>query len=116
MTSIFDVVTADAKYMKELLEDGSLTSVDLVDRCLLQIARYDGYLHAMLSTPSRESLRDIASDLDKKRKKGELKSPLHGIPIIIKVAQSLVRYWCRWLIDKGQHCYASRSGYENFCW
>ena len=89
MPSPFNVITADAKYVKSLLEDGTLTSVDLVDRYLEQIERYDGCLHAMLSIPSRQSLRATASDLDELRKRKILKSPLHGIPVIIKVAQSL---------------------------
>ncbi|KAK4456218.1 putative amidase [Podospora aff. communis PSN243] len=80
----FDVLTADAKQLADLLDKGSLKSVDLVDRYLDQIEKHDGYLHAVISKPSRQALHAIARGLDEERKAGKLSSGLHGIPIVIK--------------------------------
>ena len=84
-TAAFNVLTADVKLLKNLLEKGTLKSTDLVNRYLDQIEKHDGYLHSMLSKPTRQSLQTIASSLDEERKAGSIRSPLHGIPIIIKV-------------------------------
>ena len=86
MTSAFDVLTADARTLKELLAEGSLKSVDLVDRYLEQIEKHDGYLHAVMSIPPKDNLLATAATLDEERKSGKLRSPLHGLPIIIKVS------------------------------
>ncbi|RHZ70336.1 hypothetical protein CDV55_108201 [Aspergillus turcosus] len=80
----WDVLTADTKHLANLLHEGSLTSVQLVEICLEQIAKHDGYLHAMLSIPPRESLLATAATLDDERRSGTVRSPLHGIPIILK--------------------------------
>ena len=74
--------------MISLLEKGHLKSIDLVDCCLKQIEKYDNQIHAILSMPSRQNLRGIASKLDKEREVGSLRGPLHGIPVVIKVARS----------------------------
>ena len=87
LTAGFDILTTDAKHLKELLDKKVLKSVDIVDRYLDQIDRYDDYFHAILSTPSREALHSIASKLDKERDSGRpLRGPFHGIPIVVKVS------------------------------
>lgn len=80
----FDILTADVKLLQSLLASG-VGSVDLVKTYLDQIRRHNDYLHAMLSMPSEERPLEIARRLDQERKDGEIRSPLHGIPIIIKV-------------------------------
>jgi hypothetical protein len=87
MTSTFDVLTADVVTLQDLLAKGSLKSVDLVDRYLEQIEKHDDYLHAVLFIPPKDNLLATASALDEERKLGRLRSPLHGLPIIIKVSQ-----------------------------
>lgn len=83
------IANADAKSLLRLLESGSLKSVDIVNQCLDQIEKHDGYLHAMLSMPPRQALRAVASSLDDERAAGRLRGPLHGIPVIIKVRRPL---------------------------
>ena len=80
-----DVLTADVKLLQNLLENGRTTSVNLVDSYLAQVHKHDGYLHAMLSMPSRDSLRNAAAKLDEERLRKKIRSPLHGIPIVVKV-------------------------------
>lgn len=46
----------------------------------------------MLTMPSREALQTIAMALDKERAAGKVRSKLHGIPVILKVKQSITTY------------------------
>ena len=84
----FDVFTADVKLLQNRLANGSLQSIDLVEAYLAQILKHDSYLHAMLYIAPEASLVQTAKLLDQERAAGMLRSPLHGIPIIIKVTQS----------------------------
>ncbi|KAK4147940.1 amidase signature domain-containing protein [Dichotomopilus funicola] len=80
----FDLLTIDAKGLQGLLDQGELTSLDLVRQCLTQIQQHDGNLHAMISITPTDVLEEIARLLDRERAGGKLRGPLHGIPITIK--------------------------------
>ncbi|KAJ5098877.1 hypothetical protein N7532_005878 [Penicillium argentinense] len=79
-----DVLSIDARALQTLLENGKVTSLDLVRRYVAQIERFDGNLHAMIQTTSTEILEKTAKSLDEERASGKIRSPLHGIPITIK--------------------------------
>ncbi|KAH6847068.1 amidase signature domain-containing protein [Chaetomium sp. MPI-CAGE-AT-0009] len=79
-----DLLTIDAKGLQSLLADREFTSLDLVRRCLAQIDRHDGNLHAMLKTTPIQILEETARSLDRERAVGILRGPLHGIPILVK--------------------------------
>jgi amidase len=70
---------------KLLSANSGVTSRVLIQQYLDQISQYDGYLHSIIQLAPREVLDKIANDLDEERAKGKLRSPLHGVPIIIKV-------------------------------
>lgn len=78
-----DLLTATAWDLQGQLTTGRLTSVELVKQCLEQIKKHDEYLHAVLAT-SPVALVE-AEKLDRERRQGELRGPLHGIPILVKV-------------------------------
>ncbi|KAK1833216.1 amidase signature domain-containing protein [Podospora conica] len=81
------LLTASAAELQALLHSGDLTSVQLVKACLNQIAKYDRSgptLRAIVATPSKEEVLSIAARLDKERAAGQVRGPLHGIPIIVK--------------------------------
>lgn len=80
-----DVLTADIKTLQHWLQHGHGTSATLVELYLSQIHKHDGYLHAMIQTRSLDLLLETARTLDQERQAGNLRGPLHGIPIIIKV-------------------------------
>lgn len=91
MTSNNDIelIKASANELQQQLQDGSLTSVQLVERCLAQIEahNYKGMsLHAVISVAPREKVLAVARNLDEERKRGKARSPLHGIPIVLKVS------------------------------
>jgi amidase len=82
------LLTASATELQALLQNGDLTSVQLVEACLNQIAKYDQSgptLRAIVSTPPEEHILSVAERLDKERAAGRIRGPLHGIPIIVKV-------------------------------
>ncbi|KAG0648046.1 amidase [Hyphodiscus hymeniophilus] len=115
-TAALNVLTADVKLLKTLLERGTLKSADLVNWYLDQIEKHDGYLHAMLSKPTRQKLQIIASSLDEERRAGTIRSPLHGIPIIIKVSLVPLQTVVPEIIIIGQYRYSSKPGYDYNGW
>lgn len=74
-----DVLTATASELRKLLQNGEVSSVQLVDLYLSQIERHNHRglkLNAMISTPPKENLLDIAKSLDDERAAGP--SPWHS--------------------------------------
>lgn len=88
MAQSHNVLTATVNDIQRLLESGQ-SSVQLVESYLAQVERHDGYLHAMICTAPKADLLRVAGSLDQERKRGELKGPLHGVPIILKVSSGL---------------------------
>lgn len=112
---LFNVLTADLKLLQSLLGDGSLQSIDLVEAYLAQIHKHDDYLHAMVSIAPQYSLVTRAKLLDQERKNGQLRGPLHGIPIILKVNHICPdRFPC--VNDEGQYCNPPQPWNDNICW
>lgn len=84
----FDPLTTSANDLAALLSSNRLGSVDIVTQYLEQIARRDPSLHAFVSVAPRDLLLRVAAELDRERLQGQTRSPLHGIPIVIKVPPS----------------------------
>lgn len=71
------------------LQNGTLTSVQLVDYYLDAIAKNNEHgleLRAVIQTAPREGVRKLAWEMDDERRRGKVRGPLHGVPIIVKVA------------------------------
>lgn len=64
------------------MKEGKLTSRRLVEMYLERIRQIDTKTHSVLET-NPDALA-IADQLDKERKRGKVRSPLHGIPVLIK--------------------------------
>ncbi|KAI1330536.1 amidase signature domain-containing protein [Xylariaceae sp. FL0255] len=82
-----DVLTTTAQELQGYLKDGSLTSKIIVLLYYQQINRHNktgAKLNAMISTAPLDQLIARATELDKERLEGRVRSPLHGIPIIVK--------------------------------
>jgi amidase len=77
-----DLATATRAELRAALEKKKTTSVALVQGYLARIADCNDELHAVIATNSH-ALRDAAT-LDRERKAGKIRGPLHGIPVIIK--------------------------------
>jgi amidase len=73
---------------------GSLTSEKLVRLCLARIAAYDHQgpsLNAVLAVNPKAL--EIARALDAERKAKGPRSPLHGIPVVLKDNYNLIYAW-----------------------
>ncbi|OAG13532.1 amidase family protein [Alternaria alternata] len=79
-----DPLTATASELQARLTAKAVTSKDLVDLYLGQIARHNDYLKAIIATTPRDLLYQRAVDLDKERADGVFRGPLHGIPVLLK--------------------------------
>ncbi len=78
----FSVVEASISEMRTTLEQGRVTSRELVTQYLARIAMYEDKLHAAL-TVNHNALQE-ADALDRERAQGRVRGPLHGIPIALK--------------------------------
>ncbi len=81
----FEVAEASVLELQEALEEGRLTSRQLVDHYLDRIAAYD-VAGPELNTITRLNPRagDEAEALDRERAAGTVRGPLHGIPVLMK--------------------------------
>ncbi|PYV08788.1 MAG: hypothetical protein DMG07_24755, partial [Acidobacteria bacterium] len=76
------VVEATIPQMRAAMEQGRVTSRELVRQYLERIAFYEDKLHAAI-TVNRDALRE-AEALDRERAQGKVRGPLHGIPVALK--------------------------------
>jgi amidase len=86
-----NVLTATAADLGKLLNEGTLTSEEAVSEYLKQIETYNGYLHAVISTPPMDTVLALARKLDQERLSGRVRGPLHGIPVLVKVRLAAVQ-------------------------
>jgi amidase len=78
-TELIEVTISD---LQAKMKSGQLTSRRLVEMYLERIKQVDIRTHSVLEL-NPDALA-IADSLDKERKKGKTRGPLHGIPILIK--------------------------------
>jgi amidase len=78
----FTVVESTISGMRQALEDGRVTSRELVQQSLTRIALYEDRLNAIIAVNPR-ALAD-ADERDRERAVGKIRGPLHGIPIALK--------------------------------
>jgi amidase len=78
----FSVVEASIPEMQAALRSGRVTSRELVTQYLIRIATYEDKLNAAI-TVNPKALEE-ADALDRERKAGKIRGPLHGIPIALK--------------------------------
>jgi amidase len=78
----FTVVEATIAEMRTAMEQGRVTSRQLVQQYLTRIGTYEDRLHAAI-TVNPDALT-IAAERDRERAQGKIRGPLHGIPIALK--------------------------------
>ena len=78
----FDVVEATIPEMQHAMEEGRITSRELVEAHLLRIALYEERVNATIAV-NASALAD-ADRLDRERAEGRVRGPLHGIPVALK--------------------------------
>jgi amidase len=78
----FTVVEATIPAMRDAMEQGRVTSRELVLQYLTRIATYEDKLHAAI-TVNRDALQE-ADERDRERAQKRVRGPLHGIPVALK--------------------------------
>ncbi len=78
----FSVVEATIPQMRAAMEQGRVTSRELVIQSLMRIATYEESLNAVITVNPRALAE--ADVLDSERREGKVRGPLHGIPIALK--------------------------------
>jgi amidase len=68
--------------LQTMMASGQLSSRDLTRGYLQRIAALNPLLHSVIET--NPNAVAIASQLDNERRKGSIRGPLHGIPILVK--------------------------------
>lgn len=79
------IANLDALTIGARIDSGDLLSVQVVKNCLLRIDEVDRHgpsLHSVIET-NPDALR-IAESLDAERHAGRIRSPLHGVPVLLK--------------------------------
>lgn len=79
---MIDVVEASIAELRTALETGQATAEELVRACLERIERYDGELNSVVVL-NPEALRQARAS-DARRARGEVLSPLDGVPYTAK--------------------------------
>ncbi|MBK9088317.1 MAG: amidase [Holophagales bacterium] len=80
--SPFSVVEATIPQMRAAMEQGHVTSRELVSQSLMRIATYEETLNAVIAVnPGALAEADAR---DRERREGKVRGPLHGIPIALK--------------------------------
>src|SRR5689334_25424714 len=77
----FTVVEASIADMQKAMQEGRVTSRELVQQYLTRIATYEDKLNAAMTVNPR-ALQE-AEALDRERARGRVRGPLHGIPIAL---------------------------------
>ena len=78
----FSIVEASIAETRTALEQGRVTSRDIVTQSLMRIALYEDRLHAALYVNPRAL--DEADERDRERRLRRVRGPLHGIPVALK--------------------------------
>ncbi len=78
----FSVVEASIPQLQALMESGELTSRELVTAYLVRIALYEERLNAAVAI--NENALAEAEALDAERAAGNVRGPLHGVPVALK--------------------------------
>jgi amidase len=80
----FNRLTTTASKLQGLFTRGELSSSDAVQAYLEQIDIQNGWLKAVIAQPPRDRMLERARMLDGEHQRGKIRSPLHGIPVLIK--------------------------------
>ena len=78
----FEIAEATVADINAAMRAGRLTSRSLVERYLANIKAIDGKLNSIIEL--NPDAIAIADQMDRERKSGKIRGPLHGVPVLIK--------------------------------
>ncbi len=82
VSSAFEIEEATIADLQNAMAQEITSATALVDYYLAQIEQLNGQLNALITVNSKA--RATARERDRQRAAGQLKGPLHGIPVVIK--------------------------------
>lgn len=100
-TPRFNVLQDGAVDLERMLANNEITSVQIVQQYFAQISRHEALLRAFISHAPRNKVLHAAAQLDAERQSGNIRSQLHGIPIVLKVDSLFKRLVIRLKTNKG---------------
>ncbi len=78
----FELEEVTVSELQDAMKSGKMSSRQITQKYLDRIKEIDGKLNSVIEV-NPDALQ-IADEMDKERKAGKIRSPLHGIPILIK--------------------------------
>ncbi len=78
----FNVIEATIPEMQKAMQEGRVTSEQLVQQYLIRIATYENVINATIAVNPKAL--EQARALDEERKAGKVRGPMHGIPVALK--------------------------------
>jgi amidase len=81
-SSTFTIVEASIPEMQAAMGSGRVTSHEIVQQYLTRVAIYEDKLNAAISVNPRAL--EEADERDRERARGQIRGPLHGIPVALK--------------------------------
>jgi len=78
-----DLVFLPAHQLAGMIREGKVTSSEVVEAYLAQIEKHNKRLNAIV-TLDAEGARRQAREADEAQRRGEIRGPLHGVPVTIK--------------------------------
>lgn len=82
-TDIDDLINVSTKDLHNMIVRSELSVMELVDSCLKRTEKFNPQLNAVISIVRKEAT-ERAIEVDNKIRKGELNSPIAGIPYVLK--------------------------------
>ena len=82
MMKNFELEEVTVTELQEAMKSGKMSSRQITQKYLDRIKEIDGKLNSVIEV-NPDALQ-IADEMDKERKAGKIRSPLHGVPILIK--------------------------------
>lgn len=118
------IIFTPAHKLQAKLTSGDVTSVQVVQAFLSQIERHNRQgldLKAVISTCPTDIALERAKWLDDQREMGQVRSELHGIPIVLKVIDIFLNVFLHeaglgTLIKEGCYCNRFVVRYAHDCW
>jgi amidase len=82
MMKSFELEEVTINELQDAMKSGKMSSRQITQKYLDRIKEIDGKLNSVIEL-NPDALQ-IADEMDKERKSGKLRSPMHGVPILIK--------------------------------
>lgn len=103
-----DIPFRSAKQLATLIRQKKLGCLELLDHYLDRIDRYNAKLNAIIFMDVKAA-RKRAQDADRALKKGDVRGPLHGVPMTIKESYNVVGMPTTWGVPKFKKNYPEKN-------